>query len=218
MNEYLKEQTEIFLKDSKKVFQRRQDWPAFEKWAIDLIQSYIKDASANGHYEFLYVITNNDIPNTTTTNQSFIQFYAGSHPTGISKTVIDKINGKISLSGVTENSGCLSIVQDPKGGVFFIAFPSKSEVLSWKDEYLILKHFSRPNKIEWYDLKKAIEFYLRFARYTSIYSNQTIQEKMELWWIKFKFISIINYIFRGGASFGAKLIASVHTGLPIGSV
>jgi hypothetical protein len=35
-----------------------------------------------------------------------------------------------------------------------------------------------------------------------INSDPTFFEKIELWWIKFKFVSIINYIFRG-ASFEA---------------
>lgn len=216
MSEYIIKQSKKFAKDRKLLNERRNQWVDFELRALNLIKDYIKTAKACEHYEFFYVINNNDIPNRTITNQSFIQFYAGSHPTGISIQETNRDKQSITLKGVTEHSGCLSVLQDPRGGVFFITYPSKSDVLNWEDDYIIYSHFDSPLDVEWVDIRNAIEFYIRFMRYTSIYSTPTVLEKIELWWIKLKFKSSVLNILKG-TYYGIKIAASVKTGLPVGT-
>lgn len=212
MNEYLNDQTNLFRKDSKKLAERRSQWPNFEKRAIKQINEWIEDAQKSGYYEYLYLITDKDIPNRTSQNQSFLQFYAGSRPTGITATIKDKLT--INLQGVSEDSGCLSIIQEPRGGVFFLAFPAKSDVLKWEDDYILINFFKSPDEVEWYDIRKAIEFYLRFARYTSIYSEPTIWESFELWKMKLKAKVILNVLYKG-AHLSLRLISALKLGMPV---
>ncbi|WP_343591120.1 hypothetical protein [Flavobacterium sp.] len=212
MNEYLNNQTKLFVEGSKKVFERRKQWDEFEKRALELINDFILDAKKINYYESLYVITDKELPRVRLINQSFIQFYAGKHPIGIQKVELDQ-NSKQTTSSISEDSGCLSIVQEPKGGVFFIAYPSKSDVLHWKDEFIVLKYFPNAKEIVWHDIRKAIEFYLRFARYSSVYSEQTFYEKIELWWMKFKFKNLFIYLYKG-AAFSFRVISAAKTGLP----
>jgi hypothetical protein len=175
MEEYIQKQNSLFQSGAEQRFKRRNDWNIFENYALNsFFKDYVNEVNKAGYYEKLYVI----ISPEDQSGLKAIQLYAGAHPTGL---------GNMTGEGLDiEHSGALVIAQDVRGHVFFKVYPSSSKYMQWKDDFFILKHFKNPRKIFYNDLRKASDFYLRFARYTSVYSELTYFEKMELGWMKFE--------------------------------
>lgn len=115
-----------------------------------------------GYLDTIQTSTDSDIPHYFSINKSFMRYKIGKRYTGVSETVIDPTARISTSTGSYEDRGSLLITQDPKGGVLFIVFPSKSDVFGWNNEFIILNRFSSPSKISHNDLIKAMIFYEKF--------------------------------------------------------
>ncbi len=199
MHNYFNELNKRFSNDLKKVQERRDKWNEFSESTFKYFGD-IKTTSNKSN--FFETINYHRSDSSKIINQNYLHFWAGKKYTGISSTytVVDESTRsgvRTKMEGIVEDSGCLSILQAPKGMVFFIIYPCKSKVLEWKDEYLIYKRYKSPENIEYADIKEAVEFYLKFMLFTSFCSEPNLLEKIELWWMKFRFAKHWWKMFKG---------------------
>lgn len=221
MHNYLQELNIEYQNGYKKVLNRRNEWADFQSRAVDLLKQIAstgnKLTNEGKYYEFLYVLTQDDnMIVKKPINRGFIQFYAGQHPMfGIVDDTINIRTGQVTgTKSYIEKSGCLSIVQNPNGEVFFIVYASSSELIKWEDEYIVIKHFSTPSKIKYHHIKEAVEFYLRYAQITSYNCSPNLWDNIKISWIKFRFTSLLKLIPKG-LGIATRIAIAVKTGIPI---
>ena len=197
MIQYIKEQNERLQKDFEAVTKARKEWIGFNQWSFEIMQTRVKNMNKLGYFDTIHTSTERDLPHYSSVNKSFMRYEIGNRYTGVSETITDPTTRKLTSEGAYESGGSLIITQDPKGGVMFIVFPSKSDIFGWNDKFIILNRFTSPSKISHYDIVKAMIFYEKFSRYTSIYSNQTFGEKIQYWWIGLKLRDVLKFGYSG---------------------
>lgn len=211
MHHYLKELNSRFKKGQRVVNTRRLNWLQFSNLALRIFEEVKREAEQEDFFETINFRRSDP---AKTINQNFLHFWAGIKHTGMANVTdsLDSKNRKLtSWQAVVEDSGCLAMSQAPNGGVYFILFPCQSKVSSWKDEYIIFKYFSDPIKIEYSDIKDAVEFYLKFMLITSFCSEPTRLEKFKIAWLKFRFADQWYNLFKGAGTV-AKLTLSMLKG------
>lgn len=208
MHIFIDELNSRYQSSFNKVFKRRQQWNAFADRAYEMFTDFKKDADNAGFFESINFHRSDP---ALTINNNYLHFWGGKKFTGISSTtktsVVDdkgRSGVKTTMEGIIEDSGCLTIGQAPNGNVFFMLFPCESKASSWIDKYIVYKKFNQPDDITYNDVKKAVEFYLKFMLFTSFCAEPSLSEKVQLWWLKFRFSEQWYSIFKG-ASTVAKL-------------
>lgn len=219
MHNYLQELNIEYQNGHKKVVSRRNEWADFQDRAVELLKRIADTtnelANAGKYYEFAYVVTAEQLTNRTHTNRGVIQFHLGQHPVwGVSTTQTDVETRKVTSSGFVEKSGCLSIIQNPNGEVFFIIYPSSSDLVKWKDDYIVIKHFSTPSKIKYNHVKEAVEFYLRYTQITSYNCKPNLWDNIKMSWVKFHFTDLLKFIPKG-FGMALRIAIAAHTGMPV---
>jgi len=190
--------SEKFDRGKKDVADRRSEWPFFEKWVVDFLNQKCQDASKFEYYNNLHVKTSKDVSGTSFNNKSFVQLDTGFIVTGISTETVNEQG--ISCSGVFEGNATLSILQLPTGGVLMVVFPTHSDVMKFKEKFIILRYFSSPKNVQYKDVKFASDFFLRYALWTSIFGNMTLCDRIEHWWYlnRHKFIKKLMRVVNSG--------------------
>lgn len=199
MHNYFKALNERFNKNLKTVQERRSQWDDFSIKAFDYFRQ-IKETADNS--KFFETVNYHRSNPEKTINQNYLHLWTGKKYTGMSSTytVADENSRsgvRTMMEGIVEDSGCLSFLQAPNGMVFCVLYPCKSKVLEWNDEYVIYKRYKNPEDIGYTEIKEAVNFYLKFMLFTSFCSEPTFSEKVELWWMKFRFAENWWKMFKG---------------------
>ncbi len=156
-----------------RVWERRRQWPAFEKRAEQLFNELINKSKQHNLFENLYIITNS---NEAEFNHApfFITLKWGGHPVGANVIEGDR--------DAIEKGCALHFAQDVCGRVVCIVYPFISELHSLKEKYYIIKIYRDPNSIFKKELEKAVKEMFFYAQISSYLGNPDFFDHARLLW------------------------------------
>jgi hypothetical protein len=125
----------------------------------------IDSKNHNSINEILKKISNSKSDDKIYDNLNFIQLNHGFAPMGI-------IEGNSHMKRhIIENKGGISIVQYPSSKVSIIIYPSSSELIRYREKYIIYKLYRKPSHVKDKDIWNAIKFMFKLSLYTSYVSQ-----------------------------------------------
>lgn len=166
--------TEYYTTGSRNVYNNRQQWDYLQKIIQKVFNEAIQQAKEYNLYDRIYSIDSNNlsIADKRYSDLNFIQLYLGNRIIGTAEKIYDDNGNLKSIKNIAEKGGGLSITQGISGEIAIIIFPSKSEYLTYKKDFLVYKIYSTPCEVKEEEIWKAIKFMLLFSAYTS-YNQQT---------------------------------------------
>lgn len=164
---------QYYITGSKNVYNNRQQWGYLQKIIQNIFNEAIQQAKENNLYRKMYSIDSNNlsIADKRYSDLNFIQLYLGNCIIGTAEKIYDKDGKLTSLKNINEKGGGLSIAQGISGEIAIIIFPSKSDYIAYKKDFLVYKIYSTPCEVKEEEIWKAIKFMLLFSSYTS-YNQQ----------------------------------------------
>jgi hypothetical protein len=169
--------TARFVRGISRFKGRREQWSKLVGRAEPLMQALAEESKRQNMFEHLFVLNSANISETRK-KLPMLQLSFGQHPLGYDE---------ISENKLAAESGCsLTICQLVTGQVSCILYPFCSALHSRREQYIISRVFSSPEKMKARHIKAQMKYLLSYAQVSSAFGSPTILDWLIVYWLKTK--------------------------------